>query len=67
MLHLGRVDEKGHANIHPVAYYYVPTNNKFYVLTEKESKSVISRRMRPFISVSMILILLTKAHEEGVT
>ena len=39
MLHLG-TDEKGHANIHPVAYYYDPTNNKFYVLTEKESKKV---------------------------
>ena len=40
MLHLGTVDGKGHANIHPVAYYYDPSNNKFYVLTEKKSKKV---------------------------
>jgi general stress protein 26 len=40
MLHLGTVDEKGHANIHPVGYYYDPSNNKFYVLTGKESKKV---------------------------
>ena len=40
MLHLGTVDEKGHANIHPVVYYYDPSNNKFYALTEKESKKV---------------------------
>lgn len=40
MLHLGTVDEKGHANIHPVAYHYNQSNNKFYILTEKESKKV---------------------------
>jgi general stress protein 26 len=40
MLHLGTVDGKGHANIHPVAYYYDTSNNKFYILTEKESKKV---------------------------
>jgi general stress protein 26 len=40
MLHLGTVDEKGHANIHPVGYYYNPSNNKFYILTGKESKKV---------------------------
>jgi general stress protein 26 len=40
MLHLGTVDEKGHTNIHPVAYHYNPSNNKFYILTEKESKKV---------------------------
>ncbi len=39
-LHLGTVDEKGHANIHPVAYHYNLSNNKLYVLTEKESKKI---------------------------
>lgn len=37
-LHLGTVDEKGHANIHPVGYYYDRSDNKFYILTGKESK-----------------------------
>ena len=37
-LHLGTVDEEGHANIHPVGYYYDPLENRFYILTAKESK-----------------------------
>jgi general stress protein 26 len=37
-LYLGTVDEKGHANIHPVGYYYDPLENRFYILTAKESK-----------------------------
>ena len=37
-LYLGTVDEKGHANIHPVGYYYDPLKNRFYILTAKESK-----------------------------
>jgi general stress protein 26 len=37
-LHLGTVDEKGHANVHPVGYYYDHLENKFYILTAKESK-----------------------------
>ena len=36
MLHLGTVDENGHANIHPVGYYYDYSNNRFYVLTGRE-------------------------------
>jgi general stress protein 26 len=39
-LHLGTVDEKGHANIHPVGYYYDHLENKFYILTAKESKKI---------------------------
>jgi general stress protein 26 len=39
-LHFGTVDENGHPNIHPVGYYYDPSNNKFYVLTGRESKKV---------------------------
>ena len=39
-IHIGTVDEKGHANIHPVWYYYDTSNNKFYVLTGKDSKKV---------------------------
>jgi general stress protein 26 len=37
-LHLGTVDEKGHANVHPVGYYYDHLENKLYILTAKESK-----------------------------
>ena len=37
-LHLGTVDEKGHANVHPVGYYYDHLENRFYILTAKESK-----------------------------
>jgi len=39
-IHIGTVDEKGHASIHPVWYYYDTSNNKFYVLTGKDSKKV---------------------------
>jgi len=36
-LHLGTVDEKGHANVHPVGYYFDHLKNMFYILTAKES------------------------------
>jgi nitroimidazol reductase NimA-like FMN-containing flavoprotein (pyridoxamine 5'-phosphate oxidase superfamily) len=49
MLHLGTVDEKGHSNIHPVAYYYNPSKNRFYILTEKESKKVHNLRQNELI------------------
>ena len=39
-IHIGTVDEKGHANIHPVWYYYDTSSNKFYILTGKDSKKV---------------------------
>ncbi len=37
-LHLGTIDEQGHPNVHPVGYYYDKSDNKFYILTGKESK-----------------------------
>lgn len=37
-VHLGTVDENGHANIHPAWYYYDPNNNKIYVETSIQSK-----------------------------
>jgi general stress protein 26 len=37
-LHLGILDENGHANIHHVGYHYDHSNNKFYVITGKGSK-----------------------------
>jgi general stress protein 26 len=37
-VHLGTVDENGHANIHPAWYYYDPSKDKIYVETGKESK-----------------------------
>ena len=39
-VHLGTVDEKGHANIHPTWYYYDPLKEKIYVLTGKQSKKL---------------------------
>ena len=39
-IHIGTIDERGHANIHPVWYYYDTSNNKFYILTGKDSKKV---------------------------
>ena len=43
-LHLGTVDENGHANIHPMGYYYDPSNDRFYILTGKESKKIYNLR-----------------------
>jgi general stress protein 26 len=37
-VHLGTVDENGHANIHPAWYYYDPSKDKIYVETGKHSK-----------------------------
>src|SRR4030095_9937576 len=37
-LHLGTVDEKGHANVHPVGYYFDHLAHIFYISTAKESK-----------------------------
>jgi Pyridoxamine 5'-phosphate oxidase len=44
MIHLGTVDEKGHANIHPAWYYYDPSNNKLYVQTGKQSRKTYNLR-----------------------
>src|SRR5919198_4974073 len=38
ILHLGTVDQKGHANIHPAWYYYDASTNKLYIQTGKQSK-----------------------------
>jgi general stress protein 26 len=38
ILHLGTVDLKGHANIHPAWYYYDASTNKLYIQTGKQSK-----------------------------
>ena len=37
-VHLGTVDDKGHANIHPTWYYYDPLEEKIYVMTGRQSK-----------------------------
>jgi general stress protein 26 len=37
-VHLGTVDENGHANIHPAWFYYDTSKEKFYVETGKDSK-----------------------------
>lgn len=49
MIHLGTVDEKGHANIHPAWYYYNPLNNKLYVQTGKQSKKTYNLRKNEII------------------
>jgi general stress protein 26 len=49
MIHLGTVDEKGHANIHPAWYYYDPSINKLYVQTGKQSKKTYNLRTNEII------------------
>lgn len=39
-VHLGTVDENGHANIHPAWYYYDDSKEKIYVETGKHSKKM---------------------------
>ncbi|MDQ5869822.1 MAG: pyridoxamine 5'-phosphate oxidase family protein [Thermoproteota archaeon] len=39
-VHLGTVDDNGHANIHPAWYYYDPSKDKIYVETGKQSKKI---------------------------
>jgi general stress protein 26 len=43
-VHLGTVDEKGHANVHPAWYFYDSSNNKIYVETSKQSKKTYNLR-----------------------
>ena len=37
-VHLGTVDENGHANIHPAWYYYGSSKDKIYIETGRHSK-----------------------------
>jgi hypothetical protein len=39
-IHLGTVDEKGHANIHPAWYYFDDSKGKIYVETGRYSKKM---------------------------
>ncbi|MPZ07502.1 MAG: pyridoxamine 5'-phosphate oxidase family protein [Nitrososphaeraceae archaeon] len=43
-IHLGTVDEKGHANIHPAWYYYDSENNRIYIETSKQAKKTYNLR-----------------------
>ena len=49
ILHLGTVDEKGHANIHPAWYYYHASTNKLYIQTGKQSKKSYNLRNNEII------------------
>jgi len=49
MIHLGTVDEKGHANIHPAWYYYDASMDKLYVQTGKQSKKTYNVRNNEMI------------------
>jgi len=44
IVHLGTIDEKGDANIHPGWYYYDPSKNKMYVETSKLAKKTYNLR-----------------------
>ena len=43
-VHLGTVDDKGDANIHPAWYYYDAPKEKIYVVTSKQSKKIDNLR-----------------------
>ncbi len=43
-LHLGTIDEKQEANIHPTWYYFDILTNKLYVETSKDSKKISNVR-----------------------
>jgi general stress protein 26 len=49
ILHLGTVDEKGHANIYPAWYYYDLSTNKLYIQTGKQSKKINNLRNNDMI------------------
>jgi general stress protein 26 len=48
-IHLGTVDEKGHANVHPAWYYYDKEKNKIYVETGKQSKKTANLKENKII------------------
>jgi general stress protein 26 len=48
-IHLGTVDGKGHANIHPAWYYYDSSKEKIYVETGKQSKKMENLSRNPTI------------------
>ena len=43
-IHLGTVDEKGDANIHPAWYFYDPSKEMIYLETSKEGKKTYNLR-----------------------
>jgi general stress protein 26 len=44
IVHLGTIDEKGDANIHPAWYYYDSSKNKIYIETSKQAKKTYNLR-----------------------
>ena len=44
IVHLGTIDEKGDANIHPAWYYYDSSMNKMYVETSKQAEKTYNLR-----------------------
>jgi hypothetical protein len=61
-MHLGTVDENGHAIIHPVGYYY---DHSSYKLQEKSQRRQITlERIRSFTIVSTTQILRIKEYVE---
>src|SRR5262245_28331639 len=48
-VHLGTVDENGHANVHPAWYYYDPSKEKIYVETGKKSKKTVNLKKNNMI------------------
>jgi hypothetical protein len=48
-VHLGTVDERGHANIHPAWYYFDDTKETIYVETGRHSKKMENLTMNDTI------------------
>jgi len=45
-VHVGTVDDKGDANIHPAWYYYDTPTNKIYIETSKKAKKTYNLRKK---------------------
>ena len=48
-IHLGTIDEKGHANIHPTWFYYDNENSRIYIETSKQGKKISNPRKNEII------------------
>jgi general stress protein 26 len=59
-VHLGTVDEKGDANIHPAWYYYDVMEEKIYVETGKQSKKIdnLQRKKNVYFYIAATLQIM---------
>ena len=62
-IHLGTVDEKGDANVHPAWYYYDPGNNRIMLKRQnRERRHPILVERGMFTFVLTIPVHLIKVH-----